>query len=157
MPMPYASATSGQKARDDITKILQRFGCERVGFMDDFDKKTVLLAFVHRGRNVQLEASAKGWATAFMKENPWTHRRRDTRHDYEQKALKQGMVAVNSILRDWVKGQVTAVECGILDFGAVFMPYMLTDDGTPLIERARQHFPMLEDHSAESKNGGNNP
>jgi hypothetical protein len=33
--------------------------------------------------------------------------------------LRQGQVAVNSILRDWIKGQVTAVECGILSFEAM--------------------------------------
>ena len=43
--------------------------------------------------------------------------------------------AVNSILRDWIKRQVTAIECGILSFEAVFMPYMLTSDGRPLLER----------------------
>ena len=36
MSVPYAGATSGMKARDEITKTLQRFGCESVGFMDDF-------------------------------------------------------------------------------------------------------------------------
>jgi len=30
--------------------------------------------------------------------------------DWEQSALAQGHVAVNSILRDWIKGQVTAIE-----------------------------------------------
>jgi hypothetical protein len=48
------------------------------------------------------------------------------------------MKAVNSLLRDWVKGQITAVECGILQFEAVFMPYMLTSDGRPMIERIMQ-------------------
>lgn len=57
--------------------------------------------------------------------------------DYEQAALHQGHIAVNSILRDWLKGQVTAIECGILSFEAVFMPYMLTADGRPLIERIK--------------------
>ena len=57
--------------------------------------------------------------------------------DYEQAALRQGHVAVNSILRDWIKGQMTAIECGILSFEAVFMPYMLTGDGRPLIERLK--------------------
>jgi hypothetical protein len=135
MGTPYASATSGASARDEITKILRRFGCESVGFMDDFDKHEVMLAFTHRGRPIQLRASAQGWARMFLKENPWTHRRRGQRIDYEQQALRQGHVAVNSILRDWIKGQVTAVECGILSFEAVFMPYMLTADGRPLIER----------------------
>lgn len=140
MTVPYATASSGASARDEITKILRRFGCESVGFMDDFQEYSVLLAFKHRGQAVQLKASAKGWAAMFLKENPWTSRRAGTKHDYEQKALRQGLTAVNSILRDWIKGQVTAVECGVLSFEAVFLPYMLTTDGRPLIERlqARQ-------------------
>jgi hypothetical protein len=137
MPMatPYASATTGGAARDEITKLLRRFGCESVGFMDDFEKYEILLAFNHRGRQMQLRASAKGWAALYLKENPWSYRRSGTEHEYKQKALRQGLVAVNSILRDWVKGQIMAVECGILSFEAVFMPYMLTNDGRTLIER----------------------
>lgn len=136
--VPYAGATTGASARDEITKVLRRFGCESVGFMDDFDKHEVLLAFTHRGRPIQLRASAKGWAQMFLKANPFSYRRRGSRVDYEQSALRQGQVAVNSILRDWIKGQVTAVECGILSFEAVFMPYMLTSDGRPLIERLKE-------------------
>jgi len=135
---PYANASSGAAARDEVNKILRRFGCESIGWMDDFEKNEIILAFRHRGRPVQLHASAKGWAQMFLKENPWTSRRYGTRHDYERKALAQGQVAVNSILRDWIKGQVTAVECGILSFEAVFMPYMLTNDGRPLMERLKE-------------------
>jgi hypothetical protein len=138
MSVPYATASTGASARDDITKVLRRFGCESVGFMDDFDKHEVLLAFSHRGRQVQLRASAKGWAQMFLKAEPWTHRRRGTRHDYEQGALRQGHIAVNSILRDWIKGQMTAVECGILSFEAVFMPYMLTSDGRTVMDRIEE-------------------
>jgi hypothetical protein len=135
MGVPYQGATSGVRARDEITKILRRLGCESVGFMDDFDKHEVLLAFSHRGRPIQLRASAKGWAQMFLKQNPWTYSRRSTRQEHEAAALRQGHVAVNSILRDWIKGQVTAVECGILSFEAMFLPFMLTSDGRPLIER----------------------
>jgi len=136
--VPYASATSGTAAREEITKLLRRFGCESVGFMDDFSEKTVLLAFTHRGRPVQLRASAKGWAQMYLRESPWTSRRRGTARDHESAALQQGLIAVNSILRDWVKGQVTAIECGVLSFEAVFLPYMLTSDGTPLLDRLRE-------------------
>src|SRR5947209_660836 len=99
--VPYAGATSGATARDEITKVLRRFGCESVGFMDDFDKHEVLLAFKHRGRPIQLRASAKGWAQMYLKANPWSGRRRGSKVDHEQAALRQGHVAVNSILRDW--------------------------------------------------------
>lgn len=133
MTVPYERATSGMKARDEITAMLRKFGCENVGFMDDFANGTVLLAFQHRGRSVQLKVSAKGWAQMYMKANqPKYNSYKDAR---EQKALAQGVIAVNSILRDWVKGQVTAVETGILSFEAVFMPHMLTNDGRTVLER----------------------
>jgi hypothetical protein len=143
---PYAGATSDLRAREEVKKVLRRFGCESIGFMDDDANHEVTLAFTHRKRNVLLKASAKGWAAMWLKENPHTHRMRTSRHDYDQAALRQGHVAVNSILRDWIKGQVTAIETGILSFEAVFMPFMLTADGRPLIERLAETdlLPALE-------------
>jgi hypothetical protein len=141
MTVPYASAQAGHRARDEITKILRRLGCKSIGFMDDFERHEVLLAFEHRGRAVQLRVPANGWANLYLKENPWNPRRRVTRHEYEQAALRQGHVAASSILRDWVKAQVTTIECGVLSFEAVFMPFMLTNDGRPLIERAQELLP----------------
>eukprot|EP00873_Tetraselmis_striata_P020746 jgi/Tetstr1/441010/TSEL_029278.t1 len=135
MTVPYASATSGESARKEITKILRGFGCSSIGFMDQFDRHTVLLQFEHRGRSVRLEASAQGWASMFLKAQPWTNKRRADHKTYEAMALNQGMVAVNSILRDWVKGQITAVETGVLSFEGVFLPYMVTDNGQRLIDR----------------------
>ena len=137
MTIPYAAATSDMRAREEIKKILTRFGCESIGFMDDMKEHEVLLAFTHRGRQVQLRASAKGWAQMWLKANPWGYRHRTQRVDYEQAALKQGHVAVNSILRDWIKGQVTAIETGILSFEAVFMPHMLTPSGQTVLERIK--------------------
>jgi hypothetical protein len=45
MTIPYASASAGVRARDEITKILRRLGCDSIGWMDDFEKHEVLLAF----------------------------------------------------------------------------------------------------------------
>jgi len=33
--IPYASATTGTKAREEISKVLRRFGCESIGFMEE--------------------------------------------------------------------------------------------------------------------------
>ncbi|UGY28179.1 hypothetical protein HU675_0016240 [Bradyrhizobium septentrionale] len=135
MTTPYGSATSGTKARADIVKMLQGFGCESVGFMDDFAEHSVLLAFTHRGRQVQLRASARGWAAMHLKQNPWSSQRRLSKPQWERAALDQGLIAINSILRDWVKGQITAIETGILSFEAVFAVHMLLPDGRPVLER----------------------
>lgn len=141
MTLPYANASSGMKARDEIRKILQRFGAESVGFMDEFETKTVVLAFMLRGQAVQLRASAQGWANYYLKEKPWNSRMRRGEGEYEIDALNQGMIAVNSILRDWVKGQITAIETGVLTFEGVFMPYMLAADGRPLLEHVSKLLP----------------
>jgi hypothetical protein len=34
-----------------------------------------------------------------------------------------------------VKGQVTAVECGIMPFEGAFLAHMVANDGRPVIER----------------------
>jgi hypothetical protein len=70
--IPYSSATSGAAARDEIVRMLRRIGCDRIGFMDEYAEGCVLLAFEHRGRPVQMRASARGWAAWFLRENPWT-------------------------------------------------------------------------------------
>lgn len=95
----------------------------------------MLLAFVHRGRQHQLRVSAKGWAQLWLRQNPWTPRHRKERVEYERDALKQGYLAINSIVRDLIKGQVTAIEAGVASVEAIFLPWMLTNDGRPLIER----------------------
>ena len=134
--VPYASATSGAAARDEILRLLRRFGCQSVGFMDDFQTHTLTLQFSYRDRNVILSASAQGWANYYLREHPWTSRRQGDERDYKQKWLQQGMVAINSILRDWVKGQLTAIETGILTFDHIFLPYMLTPSGETVAELA---------------------
>jgi hypothetical protein len=113
--------------------------------MDDYERQEVLLAFTHRGRQVQLRASAKGWSRMHLKEHPWTDRRHTSRVEYERATLRQGHIAVNSILRDWIKGQVTAIECGILSFEAVFMPHMLPADGRPLIDHVAELLPKPDE------------
>jgi len=62
------------------------------------------------------------WADLYLRENPWHNRRRCSEDEWRDKALQQGMVAVNSILRDWVKGQIMVVETGLTEFRHVFLP-----------------------------------
>jgi hypothetical protein len=138
MTTPYENATSGVSARDEITKLLRRFGCAEIGFLDNYEQHEVLLVFKHRGRQMQLRASAKGWAALYLKEHPYNYRHKGGEQQHHDKALAQGHVAINSILRDWVKGQIMAVECGMLSFNDVFLPFMLTHDGRTVSERADQ-------------------
>lgn len=136
-PVPYHKATGGSAARAEITRLLQSFGCDSVGLMDDFTNHSLLLAFKYRGRAVQMSASAKGWAALYLKANPWKPGSKKPKPQYEREALEHGQQVCPSMLRDWIKGQLTAVECGMVSFDHVFMPYMLTADGRPLIDKVR--------------------
>lgn len=134
MTLPYQNATTGNKAINEIQKILKGFGCTKFATGEDFDTGEIFIQFEHRGRLIHLKASAKGYAAAWLKENPYTSRKRCTRQEHEQKALEIGGVAVYSVLRDWVKGQVTAIEIGVLTFESAFLSHIILPSGKRVIE-----------------------
>jgi hypothetical protein len=144
--LPYATATSGQRAIDDIRKTVQAFGCSKFAPMEDFDEGSITIQFQYRGRMVQLTASAKGYAAAYLKWKPYTDRMRKTKNEYEQAALEQGQIAVWSILRDWIKGQLMAIETGILSFDAAFLGQILLPSGKTVHEQIEEKnmLPALE-------------
>lgn len=133
--VPYETATSGERALMEIQKVLGKFGCQSFGTMTDAERGMTVVQFKYRERQISLEASWKGYAAAWQKAHPWTSWTRGSQQEYDRKALEIGKVAVCSILRDWVKGQITAVECGIMSFDAVFMPHMLLPTGERVIDR----------------------
>jgi hypothetical protein len=71
---------------------------------------------------------------------------RATRAQHEQKAIAQGNIAVWSILRDLIKGQITAIETGILSFDAAFLGQILLPTGETVHDRiaAQELLPQLE-------------
>lgn len=137
MSLPYENTSSGKRAIDEIQKILRSFGCQKFATGEDFDTGEVFIQFEHKGRMVHLKASARGYAYAWLKEHPYTSRTRCSRAEHEAKALNVGAIAVYSILRDWVKGQVTAVEVGMMTFEAAFLAHIMLPSGKNVIEEIR--------------------
>jgi hypothetical protein len=135
--LPYSNATSGDKALAEIQRILQRFGCNKFGVMTDWDAGTLMVQFEWRGARVSFPANFKGYATAWLRENPWNSRKQSTKAEWEAKALEIGSIAVYSILRDWIKAQVVAVETGLVSMEEVFMAHILLQNGQRMIEHAK--------------------
>lgn len=134
-PLPYENASSGKAAIGEMQRILQTFGASSFGTMEDFDKGEVLVQFKWRDRSVTIRASAKGYAAAWLRRHPYSSRTRGTKTDYERRALQIGQTAVYSILRDWIKGQITAVEVGMLSFEGAFLGQLLLATGETVLER----------------------
>jgi len=144
MPLPYENATSGEKALGEIQKLLRGFGCSKFGSMSDDEAQEILVQFEYRGRPVSVKASIRGYAAAYLREHPPTiyntdiaaGRAKDKRLAAERKAMNIASVAVYSILRDWIKGQITAVETGILTFEGAFLGQILLPTGKTVLEHA---------------------
>ena len=148
MTLPYENATSGRNAMVEIQAILRGFGATSFSFSEDFATSDLLVAFQRQGRNVVMRASARGYAAAWLKHHPWSNRMRATKQEHEAKALKVGQVAVYSILRDWVKGQVTAIETGMLTFEGAFLGQILLPNGNTVLQQVEATGAlMIEDHS----------
>jgi hypothetical protein len=138
MSLPYEHATSGRRAIDDIKKILNRFGVDQIAEGTDYRTHTVVISFSHKDRRVKVEASAQGWCDTWLKANPYSSRMKRSLADYRAAALAQGHRAVCSMLRDWIKGQVTAIETGLFTFEAAFMGQMIMADGRTVAEKYRE-------------------
>lgn len=138
MGLPYENATSGTNAMNDIRKALQAFGCTKFASGEDFESGDLFVQFEHNGRAIHLRASARGYAAAWLKAHPYSNRTRGTRAEHEAKALKIGSVAVYSILRDWVRGQITAVEIGMMSFEAAWLAHLMLPSGQSVIEHVTQ-------------------
>jgi hypothetical protein len=137
MVMPYASTTSGEKALVEIQTMLRKFGCNKFGSMIDLDAGTVIVQFEYQGKQVSFPANFKGYAQALLDEKPWNNRMKCTLKEYQERALHQGSISVYSILRDWIKGQVTAVETGLVSFEEVFFAHLMLPNGKRVIEQAQ--------------------
>lgn len=137
MTLPYSTASSGDKALAEIQKVLRHFGCNKFGSMVDDDAREIIIQFEWQGRMVSIRASCKGYAAAWLKENPWSYRRRLTKIEYERKALEIGSIAIYSVVRDWIKGQVTAIETGILTFEGAFLGQILLPNGKTVLEHVQ--------------------
>lgn len=146
MTLPYENATSGEKAMGEIQKLLRGFGCTKFGSMVDDAKGELLVQFEYRGRQISCPASTQGYAAAWLKQHPYTTRMHCTRQQHEKKALDIASMAVYSILRDWIKGQITAIETGVLSFEGAFLGQIMLPSGKTILEHAQGNnlLPALE-------------
>lgn len=139
MALPYENTSSGEKAMAEVQKILQRFGCQSFGSMADFENKKLIVQFKYKNVPISLEASMAGYAAAWMKEHPWNSNYKHNRQAHEKRALEKANIAVYSILRDWIKGQITAVECGILSFEGAFLGQILLSSGKTVLQHVHDN------------------
>lgn len=145
MSLPYENATSGERALGEIQKLLRAFGCNKFGNMMDDAEGVLLIQFEYRGRQCSVKASINGYAAAWLKAHPYSSRARMPLVKYQQKAKDIASMAVYSILRDWIKGQLAAIDTGVMSFEGAFLGQILLGSGKTVLEHAQEKLlPALE-------------
>lgn len=134
MTLPYENATSGERALAETQKLLQRFGVQSFGSMVDYEHEALIVQFKYRDFQVHIEASMRGYAAAWLRAHPWSRRIRKTLTDHEREAQRVARSAVYSIVRDWIKGQITAVETGIISFEGAFLGQLMLPTGETALQ-----------------------
>lgn len=146
--IPYSTATAGDRALMELQKALAKFGCASFGTAIDAERGVTIVSFKWRERVVHLEASWKGYAAALLRgvKMPYDGQARARK---QSEALEQARTSVCSVLRDWTKAQITAVEAGVMSFEAAFMPHMLLKDGRRVIDAAQALLPPPDEKVVE--------
>ena len=137
MTLPYETASSGDRALAEAQRVLARFGVQTFGAMTDYERECVVVQFRYGGRQIHMEASIKGYAEAYHRAHPYRRGRlRITEDQYRVRVLGIARHAVCSILRDWIKGQMTAIETGVFSFEAAFLGQIMLPSGVTIGQHA---------------------
>lgn len=103
--------------------------------MMDYERGELIVQFQFRRMPVSVKASLNGYAAAWLKQQSPAQQKRPK---VQAKARQIASVAVYSILRDWIKGQITAIETGILTFEGAFLGQILLPSGQTVLEHAHE-------------------
>ena len=132
----YKSATAGKKAREEISKVLRHFGCEEIGFADKFDA-TRSAAVLQASRSAGASARVGEGMGAALSQGAAV----ELQASQHAPGIRAGRASGRGTSRSTAscvtgsrdKSLPSNVACS--QFEAVFMPFMFTSDGRPVIER----------------------
>jgi hypothetical protein len=134
------------RSREQITQLLCEWSCEQIGWLDDFAKDRVLLQFVvprivpgtkdaiaFRAQfSIKLEPDAKLRLKA-------TGARGFSDVRYADLMNRRGR-REHRVLFLWIKAALEAVTEGIVPFEALFLPFLVREDGITVADAV---MPML--------------
>lgn len=117
---------------DQVFVYPMTFGKARLGF-GELDSPSIERGFCYASSKRALEA-ARVWDGIGDPLDGWR-----TKHQHECEALRVGSLAVYSILRDWIRGQVMAIETGILTFEGAFLGQIMLASGQTVLGHMKAH------------------
>ncbi len=146
MDLPYSkSKADPTKAQSRIRTLLMKFGVNQLSFDEDFDKREVKVFFTFKGYPVMIPLNVNELADAFMRQDPYTSRKRMTREEWKAQYLESAHNAAFSVLEDLIKSMITVISVGVggFSFEEIFFSFFIGKDGRRMGEVIKERLPKL--------------
>jgi hypothetical protein len=130
--MSYASNTnvSEDRSRQEIERLLMKYGADEFGYLTR--REQAMIGFVYRGLRFEMSIPLPNREDKQFCQTPTRGTRRT-----ETAAMKEYQQEVRRRWRSLclaVKAKLVAVEDGVMQFEAEFMPYLVLGDGRTMHE-----------------------
>lgn len=152
MPRRYADGTSVSvlKSRTEIDALLQRWGASACSWTDDWGTGRTRLEFVWHRNGLDYHARFE------IKLPDDEDLREEARHARTREVLESKLERLRAArgrqehrrLLLWLKATFEAVEDGIVEADAVFLPFLVGKDGRTFAEHALPNLPKLLEGAA---------
>jgi len=145
--IPYMNSSADpHKAQVRIEASLRKFGVSRVRFDHDIDNCELRIEFIFRKLPVCFPVNYKDLGKKFLELEPYTHRKRCSRSEWEQKIYDTAFRATYSMLDDLIKSMISVVDLGAYKFEEIFLGFFMGNDGTRVSDLL---VPQLEHFSSQ--------
>ena len=133
-----------ERSRGQINELLRRWGCHRIGWMDDEAGCELVFEFVHDGGKDGLQTLHARYRLTYPTDEELEQKAqgaRGLRAGYLEKLQSHVGRREHRLLLLLLKANLEAVEEGLLDPAVVFLPYIVTDNGQTVGERVISDLP----------------
>lgn len=144
MTLPYShSKANPAQAQERIRKTLMKFGVQRIGFDEDFEARRIIVRFKYNNAPISMPVDYGKLGEVYIKNDPYTYRKRGTRADWEAHKHEVAHRASYSLLEDYIKAMVTIVTMGISTFEEVFLSHFTGPGGVRLGDVMARRLPLF--------------
>ena len=120
--LPYVSSkVEVGRSQQRIMTMFRRFSVDSFSFHEKPCSGEFIIQFQYRGFPVSLPFSSEGVFQAYLRTEPWTHRKRKTKAQYEEEIREQSGRSIYRLAEDLLKAQFAAIEFGLISFEDAFL------------------------------------
>jgi len=125
----WGTSTPVGKSETELRNLIEKFGAEQYGMMEDWGKGTLTIMFMYKEYPIRLDLDIEHIVKVRLEEEPYNSYRRCSEEEYEKKIRGQAKKVGMRVLVHKVKADLLAIEYGIMKPEEVFLSHFVTKTG----------------------------